>query len=108
MKRRVLTGVLCATATAAACAHRPAPDISQSRDAPIVLISIDPLRADRLPPYGYRAGSTPILDELGRGAIVFDDVYSHVPLTPPSHASLMTGLLPTRHGVRDNMGYTLK
>jgi arylsulfatase A-like enzyme len=38
---------------------------------------------------------------------VFDDVYCHAPLTLPSHASLFTGLLPTRHGVRDNIGYTL-
>ena len=49
-----------------------------------------------------------MLDRLAREAIVFDDVYSHGPLTLPSHASLLTGLLPTHHGVRDNIGYTLK
>ena len=72
-----------------------------------MLISIDTLRADRLPLYGYRAGSTPALDRLGREGIVFDDVYSHCPLTLPSHASLLTGLLPFHHGVRDNIGYAL-
>src|SRR5438309_8846352 len=76
--------------------------------APVVLISIDTLRADRLPLYGYAAGSTPVLDRLGREGIVFDDVYSHCPLTLPSHASLFTGLLPFHHGLRDNIGYTLK
>jgi choline-sulfatase len=81
---------------------------AQFGGAPIILISIDTLRADRLPLYGYRRGSTPVLDRLGREAIVFDDVYSHGPLTLPSHASLLTGLLPTHHGVRDNIGYTLK
>ena len=81
---------------------------AQYGGAPIILISIDTLRADRLPLYGYRHGSTPVLDRLGRDAIVFDDVYSHGPLTLPSHASLLTGLLPTHHGVRDNIGYTLK
>jgi choline-sulfatase len=81
---------------------------AQYGGAPIILISIDTLRADRLPLYGYRNGSTPVMDRLGREAIVFEDVYSHGPLTLPSHASLLTGLLPTHHGVRDNIGYTLK
>jgi arylsulfatase A-like enzyme/Tfp pilus assembly protein PilF len=74
----------------------------------VVLISIDTLRSDRLPLYGYRAGSTPALDALGREGIVFEDVFSHCPLTLPAHASLFTGLLPPRHGVRDNIGFTLK
>ncbi|PYR56755.1 MAG: hypothetical protein DMF91_21235, partial [Acidobacteria bacterium] len=80
----------------------------QYSGAPVILISIDTLRADRLPLYGYAAGSTPVLDRLGREGIVFDDVYSHCPLTLPSHASLFTGLLPFHHGLRDNIGYTLK
>ncbi len=75
--------------------------------APVILISIDTLRADRLPMYGYRSGSTPVLDQLRSESIVFDDVYSHYPLTLPAHASLLTGQLPTRHGVRDNLGYAL-
>ena len=77
------------------------------RDAPVVLISIDTLRADHLSVYGYRGGSTPVLDQLSHDAIVFDDVYSHAPLTLPSHASLLTGALPIHHGVRDNLGYRL-
>ena len=81
---------------------------AQYGGAPVILISIDTLRADRLSLYGYRSGSTPVLERLGRDAIVFDDVYSHGPLTLPSHASLLTGLLPTHHGVRDNIGYALK
>jgi arylsulfatase A-like enzyme/Tfp pilus assembly protein PilF len=76
-------------------------------DAPVVLVSIDTLRADHLALYGYRDGATPALDRLGREGIVFDDVYSHCPLTLPAHASLLTGLLPPRHGVRDNIGFSL-
>jgi arylsulfatase A-like enzyme/tetratricopeptide (TPR) repeat protein len=93
----------------ASCA-RAHPDVhaGQYAGAPVILISIDTLRADRLPVYGYAAGSTPVLDRLGREAVVFDDVYSHCPLTLPSHASLLTGLLPFHHGVRDNIGYALK
>src|SRR5204862_1773713 len=40
--------------------------------------------------------------------IVFDDVYSQCPLTLPSHVSLLTGLLPPHHGVRDNIGYSVR
>ena len=76
--------------------------------APVVLISIDTLRADHLALYGYHNGSTPTLDRLGREGLVFDDLYSHCPLTLPSHASLLTGLLPIHHGVRDNIGYSVR
>ena len=76
--------------------------------ASVVLVSIDTLRADHLALYGYREGRTPNLDALGRDGLVFDDVISHVPLTLPAHASIFTGLLPPRHGVRDNIGFSLK
>lgn len=72
---------------------------------PIVLVSIDTLRSDRLPLYGYEAIETPALDALGRDAILFSRAYSHVPLTLPSHVSILTGQLPPEHGVRDNIGY---
>jgi choline-sulfatase len=76
--------------------------------APVILVSIDTLRADHLSLYGYRHGSTPRLEGLGRESVVFDAAYSHCPLTLPSHASLFTGLLPPHHGVRDNLGFTLR
>jgi choline-sulfatase len=72
---------------------------------PVILISIDTLRSDHLPAYGYRTGSTPNLDALRRDAILHERVYSHCPLTLPSHTSMFTGLLPTEHGVRNNLGY---
>ena len=77
-------------------------------DASVVLVSIDTLRADHLPLYGYSRGSTPAIDALGREGIVFDGVYSHCPLTLPAHASMLTGLIPPHHGVHDNAGFTLK
>lgn len=73
--------------------------------APIVLISIDTLRADRLPAYGYTRVATPAIDELARTGIVYENAYSHYPLTLPSHSTMLSGLLPPRHGVRDNLGY---
>jgi arylsulfatase A-like enzyme/Tfp pilus assembly protein PilF len=77
------------------------------RPQTVVLVSIDTLRADRLPVYGYPAGATPRLDALAREAVVFEDAYSHYPLTLPAHASLLTGLIPPRHGVRNNVGFRL-
>ena len=74
--------------------------------APIILISIDTLRSDHLPAYGYKGVATPALDALRKDAILYEKAYSHYPLTLPSHASLLSGLLPTRTGVRDNGGYT--
>ena len=71
---------------------------------PVVLISIDTLRADRLPIYGYTEVETPAIDALRTDSILFEHAYSHVPLTLPSHTSIFTGMLPPEHGVRDNLG----
>jgi len=76
--------------------------------APVVLISIDTLRSDHLPFYGYGGVETPALSALRRDAILFERAFSPVPLTLPSHASLFTGQLPDVHGVHDNLGYRLK
>ncbi|HYC92681.1 MAG TPA: sulfatase-like hydrolase/transferase [Thermoanaerobaculia bacterium] len=83
--------------------NREQPVLEES--APVILISIDTLRADRLPAYGYGKGSTPHIDALRRDGILFDNAYSHCPMTLPSHVSMLTGLLPTEHGVRNNLGY---
>ena len=72
-----------------------------------VLISIDTLRADRLPDYGYKAGRTPQLSAFAREAVLFERAFAHAPQTLPSHASMFTGLLPFEHKVRDNLGFTL-
>jgi choline-sulfatase len=104
--RRVAVAAALLLAGSAGC--RGTRSVATYPDAPVVLISIDTLRADHLALYGYQAGSTPRLDALGREAVVFDGAYSHCPLTLPAHASLLTGLLPPRHGVRDNLGFKLK
>ncbi len=72
---------------------------------PILLISVDTLRSDRLPAYGYEGVETPAFDRLRRDSILFERAWAPVPLTLPSHVSALTGLLPPGHGVRDNMGY---
>ena len=74
---------------------------------PVILISVDTLRADMLPVYGRRDLETPAIDALRRDGILFTNAFSHVPLTLPSHLTMFTGLLPFEHGVRDNAGYAL-
>lgn len=90
-------------------AQTQAADFPETSEAPgaqasLVLISIDTLRSDHVGTYGGDV-ETPHLDALASEGIVFERAYSHVPLTLPAHLSMLTGLLPTRHGVRDNIGY---
>ena len=101
--RYAIAGLALILSAAAGCRRGTA----VSPGAPVFLISVDTLRADHLPVYGYSGVETPNLDALAKDAIVFDNAVSHVPLTLPSHASLFTGLLPFQHGVRDNLGYRL-
>jgi arylsulfatase A-like enzyme len=72
----------------------------------LVLVTIDTLRADRLGCYGGTA-ATPRLDRIAREGALAPDASVHVPLTRPSHASLLSGLLPARHGIRDNISPAL-
>ncbi len=74
----------------------------------IVLISIDTLRSDRLPAYGYDGIATPHIDALRADSILFEHAYSPTPTTLPAHATMLTGLLPPEHGVRGNIGYALE
>ena len=69
---------------------------------PIILISIDTLRADHLPAYGYRNVTTPAIDALARDGVVFERAYSHSVQTLPAHVALLSGRLPFDTGVRDD------
>ncbi len=92
---------------AAACGGSPRSLPRSAAAAPVVIVSIDTLRADHLPAYGYQAVATPHIDALRRESVLFENAYTHCPLTLPSHTSLLTGLLPPEHGVRNNIGYRL-
>lgn len=69
----------------------------------VVLVTIDTLRADHVGCYGGGPGATPALDALAAEGLRFSNAISPVPLTRPAHASLLTGLYPPEHGVRDNL-----
>jgi choline-sulfatase len=75
---------------------------------PIVFISIDTLRADRLPAYGSTRANTPQIDRLAADGLLFENAYAHSPQTLPSHTSILSGELPFVHGVRDNIGFTVR
>lgn len=69
---------------------------------PLIVISIDTLRADHLPVYGYSQVRTPAIDQLAADGVVFERAYSHIPQTLPAHAALLSGRLPFETGVRDD------
>ena len=74
----------------------------------LLLVTIDTLRADRLGIYGSTTVATPNLDRLaGEGAMALH-ASAQVPLTRPSHVSLLTGLYPAEHGIRDNVSPPLR
>ena len=88
------------------CSKGPKPEVPEN--TPIILVTLDTLRSDRLPDYGYDQLETPGLSDFCKDAVLFERAYAHAALTLNSHASIMTGLLPARHGVRDNSGYVLE
>jgi arylsulfatase A-like enzyme/Tfp pilus assembly protein PilF len=90
-----------------ACGGRDATKLHVPKGTPVVLISIDTLRSDHLPAYGYKGVDTPNIDALRREAILYAHAYTVTPLTLPAHTSILTGVLPEVHGIRDNVGYSL-
>lgn len=73
----------------------------------VLLVTLGAVRADRLGPYGHEAADTPVLQRLADDAVLFRRAYAAAPLTQPSHATLLTGLLPPSHGVRVNGAHLL-
>jgi len=73
----------------------------------LLIVTIDTCRADRIGAYGHPAARTPSLDRLARRGILFENCYTSVPLTLPSHCSLFTGRFPVGHQVRNNGRYFL-
>lgn len=104
MLRRGLAALLFAVLACSPRRETPQPKTSFA-NAPVILISVDTLRADHLPAYGYRGIATPNIDALAADGMLFANAWSHCPMTLPSHVSMLTGLLPTEHGVRNNLGF---
>ena len=101
--RRILRSVtlslaFVAVAAVCSCGKRP--------PGGVLLITIDTCRADRIGCYGGRV-ETAAIDALAGRGVLFRAASAPAPLTAPSHSSLLTGLYPDRHGVRDNGGARL-
>jgi arylsulfatase A-like enzyme/Tfp pilus assembly protein PilF len=108
MSTTVRVAVACAVAAclvAAGAWWRTAPSIR--RHPNLLLITVDTLRADHVGAYGATTGATPALDALAAAGVRFDQVQTAVPLTAPSHATILTGQYPPAHGVRGNVVFTL-
>ncbi len=76
---------------------------SAPRNVPpdVYLITIDTLSADHVGCYGYKQVETPALDALAADGIRFTEAFTHSPITNTSHTTILTGLLPSVHGVTD-------
>jgi arylsulfatase A-like enzyme/tetratricopeptide (TPR) repeat protein len=88
--------VLLVTLIVAACGLRGSTPPPPSRPN-IVLVTIDTFRGDRLTP-----ALTPALARLAASGRRFSAARTAVPLTLPSHTTIMTGVPPSVHGVREN------
>jgi choline-sulfatase len=96
-----------AAALLAAAVGFGAPKPPARRAPNLVLITMDTTRADHLGAWGYRQAHTPNLDALAARGTRFARCDTAAPITLPSHATILTGLFPPRHGVRDNGTFVL-
>jgi len=105
MAKKIVAGLVMALAAAVVLILGPGRGSRRAHGASghnVLLITLDTTRADHLGCYGDALARTPNLDRLAGEGIRFSRVYAPAPLTLPSHASILTGLYPATHGVRNN------
>jgi len=96
----LLAGLLLAGSALAARNSKPSQPVVSP--VPVILISIDTLRADHISCYGYRHLKTPAIDALAAEGTLFSETSSPIPITLPSHLSLFTSTYPFANGVGEN------
>src|SRR5262245_14203684 len=101
----LLGAALVAVILGAALWLRAKQPATPSRPLNALLITIDTLRADHLGCYGRADASTPAIDRLAKEGVLFEQASTCVPLTLPSHASILTGTYPAFHGAHNNGSY---
>lgn len=94
-----IAGMTFATAVSGQTSAKPASNV--------VFITIDTLRADHVGCYGYKQIKTPNIDTLASDGVRFDRAFAVVPVTLPSHSSMMTGTYPMLSGMHDFSGNKL-
>lgn len=87
------------------CADGPRPDGEAATGA--LLVTVDTFRADRAGCMGHPGGLTPELDRVARRGLLCREAFAPAPLTAVSHATILTGVEPPRHGVRQNTSYVV-
>lgn len=117
----VCCGLLSAALLLAGCSQDPLSEIpppgpipqaqlqasASSQSWNLLLITLDTTREDRLGAERGGRALTPRLDQLAEQAVVFDHLISPIPVTLPAHATILTGLNPNEHGVRNNGTFVL-
>ncbi len=101
MKNSIIYSLLLIIAVLSGCG------IKKEAKPNLLLITLDTTRADHLGCYGYEKAQTPHIDAMAAKGVLFERAYCNVPLTLPSHATIMTGLLPPEHGLHINGEKTL-
>jgi choline-sulfatase len=94
-KRLIILWVIWAAGLSAQSARKP------TSQPDVFLVTIDTLRADHVHCYGYGPIQTPALDSLAKDGVRFAQAFTPSPITNTSHTSILTGLLPSTHGVTD-------
>ena len=93
---RILVAIACMVGWGAACGGTPPPAHPN-----VLLLTLDATRADALGCYGSEVADTPNLDALAGESLLFREAVASAPYTGPAHASILTGLHPPQHGLRD-------
>ncbi|HSR66774.1 MAG TPA: sulfatase-like hydrolase/transferase [Acidobacteriota bacterium] len=104
---RIITKALCLSALL--CLLHGSAALAEDGRPPLVLITIDTLRADHVSAFHSESPvQTPVMDALAADGVAYLRAFTTNPLTFPAHASLMTSQWPIQHGVRDFTGYRLE
>ena len=96
----VLTVVMASVAVTAC--QRPSPaSTNECTDCNVILITLDTVRADHLPCYGYGIDTAPNVCGLAKEGVLFTNALSQSAWTLAAHASILTGVYPHQHGAED-------
>jgi choline-sulfatase len=104
---QALAAVVLIVGSAPQLSATPQHNFAARRRPNVILITMDTLRADHLACYGAASVQTPIVDSLANDGVLFERAFSQVPLTWPSHATILTGTYPFQNGVQDFTGHPL-
>ncbi|HZQ22294.1 MAG TPA: sulfatase-like hydrolase/transferase [Terriglobales bacterium] len=107
LSRRFLVLAAFAAVVGLSTAHEALGSPAPASASNVVVITIDTLRADHLGCYGYKDIKTPNIDDLAADGTRFEQAYTPVPVTLPSHSSIFTGTYPMLSGMHDFSGNTL-